>query len=168
MVESSKITLIHEWLEARLLDRQSGIIFVEPALNYFDLIQDFVEANDRPLQTPGIYYQAFPEESAAEFLEVLTYELTSKFGREKFNSSQSLTEITAAVGLKMIIIDRCYLHPLDSLYKILDRLATCDVATILIGSYCKIKIAQILEYPSIDRWERLVLDECCEISSRKS
>ena len=168
MVESSKKASIDRWLKMRLNECQNGIIFAEPESNYFNLIQDFIEANDRLLKTPIIYYQAFPEESAAEFLEVLTYELTSKSNSQKFNSSQSLAEITATVELKMVIIDRSYLHPLNTLYEVLDRLAHCNVATILIGSYCKMEIAQIMEYPNIDRWEKLVLDESCEIAPKKS
>ena len=168
MVEFSKKTLLDRWLKNRLVDRQNGIVFVEHTAHYFNTIQDFIEANDRPRETPVIYYQAFPEESATEFIEVLSHELTSKFGNRQFDSTQSLAEITATVGLKAVIIDRSYLHPLDSLYEILDRLASCDVATILIGSYCKMEIAKVLEYPNIDRWQKLVLDEYCEIVHRQS
>ena len=166
MIKLSKKTAIDNWLNDRFDNRQNGVIFTESESNYFETIQDFLEDKDRLLQTPAIYYEAFPEESVSAFLNVLTQELTAKFGSDKFNSSMSLAEITATVGLRMVIIDRSYLQPLDALYDILNQLAICSVGTILIGSHCKLKISGILEHPNLERWEKLILDDWCEISPK--
>lgn len=166
MTKLSKKAAIKNWLNNRFDDRQNGVIFTESELNYFEIIQDFLEDKDLLLQTPAIYYEAFPEENASAFLNVLTQELTAKFGSDKFNSSMSLAEITATVGLKMVIIDRSYLQPLDALYDILNQLTMCNVGTILIGSHRKLKIAQILECLALEGWEKLILDDWCEISPK--
>lgn len=166
MTKLSKKTALSNWLNDRFDNRQNGVIFTESESNYFEVIQDFLEDKDRLLQTPAIYYEAFPEESASAFLNVLTQELTAKFGRDKFNSSMSLAEITATVRLKMVIIDRSYLQPLDALHNILSQLAMCNVGTILIGSHRKLKIAEILEFSALERWEKLILDNYCEISPK--
>ena len=163
MTESSKKTAIKSWLNNRFDDRQNGVVFTESESDYFEIIQDFLEDKDRLLQTPAIYYEAFPEESASAFLNVLTQELTAKFGSNKFNSSVSLAEITAMVGLRMVIIDRSYLQPSDALCSILDQLTKCNVGTILVGSHHKLKISGILKHPDLNRWEKLILDNWCEI-----
>ncbi len=158
MIESLRKTSINNWLKGKLNDRESGIIFAELPSDYFGIIQDFLEAHDRPHKTSAIYYEAFPEESAAEFLATLCYELTTKFGSTKFNSLSDLTEIVATVGLKMVIIDRSYLHPIDTYNKILSQLASCNVGIIAIGSRSKMQIARLLDLPSVKSWDRLDLD----------
>lgn len=158
MIESLRKISINNWLNDKLDNRDSGIIFAESPSDYFTIVQDFLEANDYNCETPAIYYEAFPEESATEFLETLCQELTAKFGSTKFNNSSNLSEIVAAVGLKMVIIDRSYLHPLDTLKQIVKQLVSCNVAIILIGSRSKMKIAKVFSIASVECWDRLNLD----------
>lgn len=165
MIESIRKTSINNWLNGKLNNRESGIIFAELPSDYFAIIQDFLESHDRPHKTSAIYYEAFPEESAAEFLATLCHELTAKFSSAKFNNLD-LTEIVANVELKMVIIDRSYLHPLDTSNKIISQLASCNVGIISIGSRGKMQIARVLDLPSVESWDRLDLDGESENSAQ--
>lgn len=149
---------ITNWLTDKLISGENGIIFDELHSDSFKIVQDFLSANDRPFKTLAIYYQAFPGESAAEFLSVLREELTAKFGDLNLDSSKSLPEITNIVGLRMVIIDRSHLHPSETLDTLLNQFAVCNVCLILIGTSSQMKIARILDRPAIARWDRLRLD----------
>ena len=103
--------LISNWLKNKLRDRENGIIFDSHDLNSFGLIQEFIEDHDCQFKTPVIYYQAFPEESAVDFLDTLGAELTSKLTKGGANPKQSLPKTIKDAELKMIVIDKCHLHP---------------------------------------------------------
>lgn len=162
MIELSRKTLTINWLQNKLINHKNGVIFDDAVLSCFALIQDFLEANDHRFKTPAIYYQAFPEESAAEFIETLREEITSKLGTSDIYRHKSLSEIVADTGLKMVIIDRSHLHPEDTLNSILEQLTSCDVRLILIGCYHKMKIAQILSHPLITQWDKFTVNNQCD------
>ena len=162
MIESLKEISINNWLNTKLDNRDSGIIFAELPSDYFTIVQDFLAAKDCPRETHAIYYEAFPEESAAEFFETLCQELIAKFGSTKFDNFSNLPEIIATVGLEMVIIDNSYLHPLDTLEQIVKQLISCKVAVILIGSRSKMKIAKVFDLAVVKYWDILNLDGICE------
>lgn len=165
MIESPKSTLTLNWLKTKLINGENGIIFDDDSSN-FDLIQNFIESADHNLKTPVVYYQAFPEESATQFLDTLSKELVSKLGIPELNSSQSLFKIIEVAALKMVIIDKSQLHPIDTLQNLLDFFACCDVALILVGSRSKMETSQILSHPAVAHWDQFLAYGEYETSSR--
>ncbi len=149
------MTLILNWLKKKSIDNNNGIIFDTHDSNSFSVIQEFIEDCDRHFKTPVIYYQAFPEESAVEFLNTLGEELASKLGDCELNSQQSLLNTIQDAELKMIIIDNCHLHPQDTLQNLIDFFCACKVAVILVGDRKKMAIAQIFSNPKVNNWDRL-------------
>ncbi len=150
-----------KWLKKKLIQRENGIILDENDSDSFDIIQGFIESKDRPFQTPIIYYQAFPEESAVDFLNTLKLELISKLNKPELESSQNLGQIVEIAQLQMIIIDRCYLQPLDTLQNLLEFFDSHNVAVVLVGSRTKMEIAQILDLTAVSQWDKLVgCDDC--------
>ena len=145
---------IQNWLKNKMFEGNNGIVFDTGDLDSFDLIQDFIEDCDRQFETPVIYYQAFPEESAIEFLNTLREELASKLHKPNSNSEQSLLDIIKSAKLKMIAIDQCHLHPRDTMQNLIDFFSICGVAVILVGCREKMKIAQILTDPQVANWDR--------------
>lgn len=166
MVELSSRKLAIDWLKNKLINRENGLVFDDIDSSSFDIIQSFIEANDHPLKTPAIYYQAFPGESAAEFLSVLSKELTAKLGNLEFKSPRSLSEIIDTSGLKLIIIDKSYLHPLNTLDELLRQFADCNVGLILVSTYSQMKIAKIISHPIVSQWSRLAIDCQCEFLAK--
>ncbi|MGD1921773.1 MAG: AAA family ATPase [Pleurocapsa sp.] len=155
------MTLILNWLKNKLIEGENGIIFNDGDSNSFSVIQDFIESCDRNFKTPVIYYQAFPEENAVEFLNTLGEELASKLGNRQLSSQQSLFSTIQDAELKMILIDDCHLHPQDTLQNLIDFFSACKVAVILIGCQNKMAIAQILNTTRDLNWDRLeTLDKC--------
>ncbi len=171
MIELSRKILTANWLQKKLVNHENGIIFDDASDSCFDIIQNFIEANDHSFQTPIIYYEAFPEENAAELIATLQEELTAKLGSPKLYLSKSLSEIVAVVGLKMVIIDKSHLldqnhlHPINTLEDLLEQFATCHVSLLLVGSYDKMKMTQLLEHPTISQWEKFVVNKECELVS---
>lgn len=108
---SKPLKKIGDWLQQKLANLENGTLIEERDFYNFEAVQDFIEANDLARKTPVIYYQAFPEESAAEFLSILEEELRSKLNNHRQYANCSLAEIVVAAELKMVIIDRSYLHP---------------------------------------------------------
>jgi hypothetical protein len=170
---------IGDWLENRLINREHGIILDNADLSSFDLIQDFIEANDHCFKTPVIYYKAFAAESAAEFLRTLQEELTSKLGSHKLKSDLTLAEAIANAGLKMIIVDQSYLYSQETIQEIMKFLTEQQVALILVGAEVKINSSSIVSHPATNSWHRLVvnrmsnlaitsniviLEQCCHLS----
>jgi hypothetical protein len=154
MIESNKATLTLNWLKTKLIKQENGILLNDNCSCCFEAIQNFIASVDHPLKTPAIYYEAFPEESAAQFLNTLNEELASKLGYPQLESNQSLCKTIEMAALKMVIIDQSYLHPLDTLEKIINFLASCHVCLILVGCREKLEIAQILTNPLIFQWEQ--------------
>ncbi|MGL5833488.1 MAG: hypothetical protein ACRC1Z_09685 [Waterburya sp.] len=149
---------IGDWLENRLINREHGIILDDADLSSFDLIQDFIEANDHSFKTPVIYYNAFAEESAAEFLRTLQEELTSKLGSHKLKPDLTLAEAIANAGLKMVILDQSYLHSKETIQELLKFLTEQQVALILVGAEDSMKSSFIVSHPIISSWHRLVVN----------
>lgn len=149
------MTLILDWLNNKLTNGENGIIFDNHDHHSFDLIHDFLEHYDCVFKTPAIYYQAFPEESAAEFLNTLKEELASKLGSHELNSQKSLTSVIKNAELQMVIIDDCHLHPQDTLQNLIDFFSLCEIALILVGEQNKMAIAQVLNNPKVYSWDRL-------------
>lgn len=172
MIELSRKILTVNWLQKKLFNHENGIIIDDANYSCFDIIQNFIEANDHSFQTPVIYYEAFPEESAAELIATLQEELTAKLGSPKLYLNKSLSEIVAEVGLKMVIIDKSHLldqnhfHPINALEDLLEQFATCNVCLLLVGSYDKMNMAQFLEHPTISRWEKFVVNKESELVSK--
>lgn len=150
---------IGNWLEIRLINQEHGIILDDADLSSFNPIQDFIEANDHFFKTPVIYYNAFAEESAAEFLRTLQAELTSKLGSHKRKSDLTLAEAIAMAGLKMIIIDQSYFHPEETIQELLKFLTEQQVAVILVGAKGKMNSSPIVSHPVISQWDNLVVNE---------
>lgn len=162
MVELSSKKLAIDWLKNKLINRENGLVFDDLDSSSFDIIQSFLEANDHPWKTPAIYYQAFPGESSAEFLSILREELTAKLGNLEFKSGRSLSEIIDTSGLKLIIIDKSYLHPLNTLDELLRQFADCNVGLILVGTHSQMKIAKIIDHPTVSQWSRLAINCQCD------
>lgn len=165
MLELSRKILTVNWLQNKLINQENGIIFDDDGCSCFDIIQSFIEANDHPFQTPVIYYEAFPEESAVELIATLREEITAKLGTPKLYINKSLSEIVVTVGLKMVIIDRSHLHPLNTLEDILEQFQACNVCLLLVASYSQMKMAQLLNHPTISQWERFIVNQKCEMVS---
>ena len=165
-IQLKKMTLILDWLKNKLINGENGIIFDNPNVRSFDIIHDFLERYDRIFKTPVIYYQAFPEESAIEFLDTLREELVSKLGGREPNPPKSLSTIIQDAELQMVIIDNCHLHPQNTLQNLIDFFAVCNVALVLIGDQNKMAIAQILDNPKVHNWNRLEIVEqkCISVS----
>ncbi|WP_319422186.1 ATP-binding protein [Pleurocapsa sp. FMAR1] len=157
MIDQTKSTLTLSWLKTKLIHCESGVIIENTCSCSFEGIQSFIESIDHSSKTPAIYYQAFPEESADQFLDTLREELASKLGNIEFKSNQSLLDIVKAAALKMVIIDRSYLHPLNTINQLLNFLGYCNVSLILVGSRNKLKIAQVLSHPAISQWEQFTI-----------
>ncbi|MFM2314359.1 MAG: hypothetical protein RLZZ04_3635 [Cyanobacteriota bacterium] len=149
---------IGDWLENRLINQEHGIILDDADLSSFDLIQDFIEANDHCFKTTVIYYNAFATESAAEFSHTLQEELTSKLGSHKLKLNLTLAEAIANAGLKMIIIDQSYLHPWETTGEILRFLTEQQVALILVGAEVQMNSSLIMSHPATSSWHRLVVN----------
>lgn len=162
MIELSKKISTINWLQNKLINHEHGIIFDNGDFSCFNLIQDFIEAHDHRFKTPAIYYQAFPEESAIEFIDTLREEVTAKLGTSEIYRDKSLSEIAIEAGLKMVIIDQCHLHPQDTLDSLLEKLSHCNVRLILVGVQHKMAVAQILSHPIISQWDQFTVDNKCE------
>ena len=160
------MTPILNWLTNKLIHGENGIIFDCERADSFSVIQDFIESCDRCFKTPAIYYQAFPEESAAEFLNTLGEELISKLGNPKLDSEQSLSKTIQEAELKMVVIDKCHLHPQDTLQSLFNFFSNCDVAVVLVGSRQKMAIAQILSNPLVFHWDTLEIADKCETTAK--
>lgn len=157
MLDSNRAIRTLNWLKTKLIKRDNAILIDDPCTCSFEAIQNFIASVDHPLKTPVIYYEAFPEESAAEFFKTLSEELASKLGSPELNSHQPLEQIIKVAALKMVIIDQSYLHPLDTLENIIDFFTSCYVCLILVGSSEKLKIAQILSHPVVSQWEQFTV-----------
>ncbi|MEM8718806.1 MAG: hypothetical protein AAGE84_05795 [Cyanobacteria bacterium P01_G01_bin.39] len=168
MIELSQKILTINWLQNKLISRKNGVVFDIENYSCFNLLQDFIEANDHRFKTPVIYYQAFPEESATEFIATLREEVTAKLGKPETYLNKSLLEIVADVELKMVIIDQCHLHPLDTLDSLLKQLQSCNVCLILVGAYRKMELSQILSHPGVARWEQFAVDNQCKCLTQVS
>ena len=160
MIKLSTTIVTLNWLQTKLNNGENGIIYNDSCPDCFDSIQNFIESVDHNSKTPAIYYQAFPEENAAQFLNTLGKELCSKLGICGLNSNQSLLQIIETAELKMVIIDQSHLHPLDTLQNLLDFFARCNVALILVGSRSKMEIAQIHYLSAVADWEQFT--SCCQ------
>lgn len=165
MKKSIKIIRISNWLEAKMISRDCGILLANPEINSFDIIQNFIENCDREFQTPVIYYQAFPQETTLQFLDTLGEELVAKLGNNpQDKSKKSFSEIVKDAELNMIIIDNCYLYPQDTLENLLKIFADCNIGVILAGEQQKMTAAQLLNHPVISHWDKLNAS-CSTISS---
>ncbi|MEM8830358.1 MAG: AAA family ATPase [Cyanobacteria bacterium P01_G01_bin.19] len=161
------MALISNWLKNKLIRKDNGIIFDTYNSDCFNVVQDFLESCDCKFKTHAIYYQAFPEESALEFLNTLGEELTSKLSRAESNTKRSLLEIIQDSELKLILIDNCHLHPQDTLQNLINFFAVCEVGVILIGHDDKMAIAQILSNPMLHQWDSInATPERCEPSPK--
>jgi hypothetical protein len=149
---------IGTWLEKRLINQEHGIILDDVDFTSFDLIQDFIEANDHSFKTPVIYYNAFAEESAVEFFRTLQDELMSKLGINKLKSDLTLAEAIAIAGLKMIVFDQSYLYPRETIQELLTFLTEQQVTVILVGMEVRMNEELILSHPAISLWHRLVVN----------
>ena len=156
------MTTASNWLKNKFIKGENGIVFDNSNSDNFNEIQNFIEGLAHTFKTPIIYYQAFPEESAVGFLDTLKEELISKLSKLESNSQQSLSSVIEEAELKMIIIDKCHLHPLDTLQDLLDFFSSCNVAIILVGSKSKMAIAQILSHPIISQWDKLAACDQCK------
>ena len=162
MIELPKNTVVINWLQNKLVNHENGIFFDDPSCSCFNFIQDFLEANDHFVKTPVIYYEAFPNETAGELIDTLREEITAKLGNPDLYLRKSLSEIVAAVELKMLIIDKSYHYSLSTLDDLLKQLIPCNVCLLLVGSYDKMQNNQILSHPIISQWERFVVDNECQ------
>ena len=158
MIESSKFISISNWLKTKFINGENGIIIEPHLLSYFNPIQEFVGSFEHRLKTPVIYYQAFPEESAVQFLDTLRAELVAKLANSNLNE-YSLLEIIKITQLKMVIIDKCHLHPSNTLQSLLDFFSCCGVTVILVSSNNQIAISPVLNHPTISQWDKLTLDD---------
>lgn len=145
---------VASWLESKFFNQENGIIFDYQELRSFNLIQDFIETKDHPFKTPVIYYDAFPQETAEEFIDILYEELSSKLANRKFSSNLTLAEMIANAGLKMIVIDQSYLHVWETTETILKLATENKISLILVGSKAKMKYSQLLSNPTIGQWEQ--------------
>ena len=150
------------WLQNKLINHESGIIFDDPDCTCFNFIQDFLEDNNHYYKTPVIYYEAFPDEKAEELIATLSEEITAKLGNPELYLHKPLSEIIAAAELKMVIIDQSYLYPLSTVNGLLEQLIPCNVCLLLVGSEDKMQNAQILSHPIISQWERFSVDNQCQ------
>ena len=156
------MTSILNWLKNKLIDPKHGIIIDSYDSNSFDIIQDFLEGCDRQFKTSAIYYQAFPEESALDFLNTLEEELSSKLQKHASQSQQSLASIIKEAELKIVIIDRCHLHPQDTTQNLIDFFSVCGVTVVLVGYREQMAIAKVLSNPKFSAWDKLEVAEQCE------
>lgn len=138
-------TLTVDWLQRKLVSREHGILINKDEFCNFECIQDFIKKNDHSLKTSVIYYQAFPKESAIDFLGVLGEELNSKFRNPKVHTSLSLDEILNNSELKMVIIDKIHLHSLDTINSLLEFFERSNIALIFVGSYDNFERAGIID-----------------------
>ena len=150
------------WLKRKLLDGENGIIIDTDDSFSFNLIQEFIDSYDRDFKTPIIYYQAFPEESIVQFLDTLKDELLSKLGKSQLSSQLTLLDTIQDTELKMIVIDRCYLHPSDTLQNLLDFCSSCGIAVILVGTRTKMTMSQVLSNPQVSDWDCLAVEQQCK------
>ena len=59
------------WLKSKLIEKKNGIILEKNDSDSFESVQDFIESTEHNFYTSVIYYQAFPEENAVDFLNTL-------------------------------------------------------------------------------------------------
>ena len=156
------MTSILNWLKNKLIIQEHGVIIDSYDSNSFNIIQDFLEGCDRQFKTSAIYYQAFPEESTIEFLSTLREELGSKLHKHTSKSQQSLANIIKEAELKMVIIDRCHLHPQDTMQNLIDFFSVCGVAVILVGYREQMAIARVLNNLKVSDWDTLEVADKCE------
>lgn len=149
---------ISSWLEDKLNNSENGIILDDPQSNSFEILQNFLEANDHLFQTPAIYYSAFAEESTAEFMSILEEELRAKLGGCRTKSCLTLPEIIKTAGLRLVIIDQSYLHPFGTTYELSKWLSKYHVGLVLVGSQPEMKESRIINHPAFCNWERLVVN----------
>ena len=158
MNELVKLTKVVNWLESKLINHESGIIFEADSRTSFDSIQKFIECHDRAFKTVVIYYQAFPEESALEFCETLSDELTSKLGVPAVDRRKSILDLIEDAELKMIVIDDCHFYPQGTLEKLLNLFSACQISLILVGERKQIESMKILDLPLVSQWDKLELN----------
>jgi len=157
--------LILSWLERKLTHHENGVIFEDHNIFVFDAVQDFIESINCTFKTPIIYFEAFPEENSANFFSTLYDELTSKLSDLQNDNQQSLVEVIQSASLKMIIIDKCHLQPINTLNSMIEFFARCNVAVILISTEEKIKISGLIEHKHISQWNKLsIIDKSLSLS----
>ena len=72
-----------------------------------------------------------------------------------------MAEVIKSASLKMIIIDKSHLQPIDTLTSLIEFFSDCNVALILISTNKKTKTSGLIDYLQIAKWEKLTL--CGEI-----
>ena len=146
-----------DWLQNKLNYRENGVLTFPKDSDAFDNVQRFIEVNDHFFKTPVIYYQAFSQENAVNFFDVCGQELHSKLGIKMKNPNQSLKAIIDAASLQMVIIDRYYLHSVDTINTLLNFFSRCNVALILISSHDTLKQVSIVNHSIISQWEKFTV-----------
>ena len=152
---------IREWLEARFINNQNGIIIEQTEYDSFNLIHDFLEEKDHSHKTHAIYYDAFDGESAAEFLSILAEELSSKLGQYKSGSESNPSVAIAQSELRMVIIDQCYFHAPEITNDLLTWFNRHNVCLILVGAESKIKSSQFMNHPGLAKLAQCQVDTIC-------
>lgn len=151
--------LISKWLKDKLNNHENGVILENNNMLAFEAVQDFIESIDCTFKTPVIYFEAFPEESLASFFATLYEELASKLSHLKNDQQQSLVEVIQSTSLKMVIIDKSHLQPIDTFNSMIDFFARCNVVVIIISTEEKTKISGLVDHEHIVQWEKLSLVE---------
>lgn len=155
----TKTLLASNWLQTMLVSGENGIIFEKGYSSNFEEIQNFIESIDsidHDLKTSVIYYRAFAQETAGQFLNTLSDELVSKLGFNALQSNQSLIKTIRAAALKMVIIEESHLHPLETIDNLVNFFGYCGVSLILVGSQEKMAGAPILSHPQVSQWEQFI------------
>ena len=147
---------ISAWLNKKFDSRENGIFLDTCDFGSFEQILNFIEAKDRPVKTPAIYYQAFADENLAEFLDILEEELRSKLGYNRSESCPTMRELIATAELKTVVIDLSYLYTLETIDKLWKWLKEYQVGLILICSQANVRASQIPNHPVISQWEQFV------------
>ncbi|MEL6910495.1 MAG: AAA family ATPase [Cyanobacteria bacterium J06629_2] len=153
-----------EWLEARFTNNQNGIITEQVKYGCFRTIHDFLDMKEHDYQTPAIYYDAFADDSSAEFISVLAEELSCKLGSQKSKPILSLSEAIIEAGLKMVIIDKCHLHKPEITDEILTWLNQYNVCVTFVGVKSEIERTQFMDRPSLAKLPTFEADIVCTCS----
>ncbi|MEL6496594.1 MAG: hypothetical protein AAFQ41_15945 [Cyanobacteria bacterium J06623_7] len=152
---------ISEWLESKFTKGENGIIIDSCEHESFDIIQDFLAEKEHSYKTYAIYYDAFAEESPTEFMNTLAEELGSKLGHHRAKSCPTLTDKIVASELKMVIIDRSYLHSIETTNALMTWLNQYGVSLVLVGSKTEMNQTQYLNHPSLTGLSRFIVGNCC-------
>ena len=148
---------INAWLNQKFEGRENGVILDTHDLYSFEQIQDFIEAHDRPVKTPVIYYQAFADENLAEFIDTLEEELRGKLGYNSSKSCLTMGELIAKTELRTVAIDQSYLYTWETINGLWKWLKEHQVGLILVCSQANIEDSQILNHPVISQWDRFIV-----------